>query len=84
MERVNHLIELVMGKAPRELIKAAQDALTLEDRGILFGDAEYARSGAQRLADHKAMMIDRLEKGLPMSKCDKRQARQYKRERSEG
>ena len=55
-----------------------RENLSEEQRAHIFGDCNPARKLESHL-DRRAMLIDRLDKGLPLSKADKATARRYKR-----
>jgi len=55
-----------------------RENLTEEQRAHIFGDCNPDRKLESHLA-LRATLIDRLEKGLPLSKADKATARRYKR-----
>jgi hypothetical protein len=57
--------------------KVGRENLTDEQRAHIFGDCNPDRKLEGHM-DFRAMLIDRLDKGLPLSKSDKATARRYK------
>lgn len=55
-----------------------RENLTEEQRAHIFGECNPDRKLESHMAQ-RAMLIDRLDKGLPLSKADKSTARRYKR-----
>lgn len=55
-----------------------RENLSEEQRAHIFGDCNPDRKLEGHMAQ-RAMLIDRLDKGLPLPKADKATARRYKR-----
>jgi hypothetical protein len=58
--------------------KVGRENLSDEQRAHIFGDCNPNRKLENHL-DRRTMLIDRLDRGLPLSKVDKATARRYKR-----
>lgn len=77
------LYALVRERAPRAVIDAHKLTLTADERGILFGDVQHGKDydSGKLQRDYQDTLIDRLNRGLWLSKDDAKRARRYKRER---